>query len=207
MAEVEITANATDYRLLDRCVIDHFNLLTERNRMTRGLIDWLGFQREFITYDEKERKFGTAGYSITKLTRLAINSFVAHSLLPLKLAGYLGVLITLLATPLGLFIFIEKYALHNALGIIFSGSAILMVVLLFMVGIVLSSLGLIALYIANIHVEVTGRPLYIVRRVRARQNMTRALDREKAEDNPIVPVKSHSRAIASRARKAPAIKK
>jgi dolichol-phosphate mannosyltransferase len=164
MAEIEITANATDYRLIDRCVIDHFNRFTEKNRLTRGLIDWLGFRRDFITFKANERRFGTAGYSVLKLIKLAINSFVSHSLLPLRLAGYLGIIIILFSAPMGLFIFVEKYVLSNALGIVFSGSAILVVILLFLVGIVLMSLGLIALYIANIHVEVTGRPLYVIRR-------------------------------------------
>jgi dolichol-phosphate mannosyltransferase len=88
------------------------------------------------------------------------------SFLPLKLAGYLGMLIIAVAGPLGLFIFIENYLLHDPLNLNFSGPAILGVIILFLVGIILVCLGLIALYIANIHSEVSNRPLYIVRRKR-----------------------------------------
>lgn len=211
MAEVDITPNATDFRIVDRVVVDHFKRFTERGRMTRGLIDWLGFKREFITFEANERQFGTAGYSLIKLFKLAINSFISNSLMPLRVAGYLGVLIILLSTPLGLFIFFEKYLLHNALGIVFSGSAILMVILMFLVGIILVSLGLIALYIANIHIEVVGRPLYVVRSefakfTRRRGSRSVLIEEEKSKSRKRRRA-SAAPAIASRIRPAPAKKK
>jgi polyisoprenyl-phosphate glycosyltransferase len=203
LADVDITPNATDFRIVDRAVIDHFNRFTERNRMTRGLLDWLGFHREFITYQEKERHFGAASQSLIKLIKLAINSFISNSLLPLRVAGYLGVIITLFSVPLGLFIFVEKYVLKESMGFHFSGSVILVVVLLFLVGIILMSLGLIALYIANIHTEVTGRPLYVIRRHYTERKPQ--ADQEEAKTRKTA--RRISPAIASRARKVPPIKK
>jgi dolichol-phosphate mannosyltransferase len=88
------------------------------------------------------------------------------SLFPLKLAGYLGTIITLVAFVLGTFIVVEKYALADTLHLRITGTAMLAVVLLFLIGIVLICLGLIALYIANIHGEVLRRPLYVIRRER-----------------------------------------
>lgn len=162
-SETPVTPNATDFRLLDRSVIDEFNRFTERRRMTRALIDWLGFRREYVPFEARERNDGASRYGNVRLVRLAVSSFVAHSLFPLKLAGYLGILITFFSGALGLFIFAEKYLLDDPLDLNFSGPAILAVINLFLVGIMLCCLGLIALYVANIHAEVANRPLYAVR--------------------------------------------
>jgi len=164
ISETNILPNATDFRLLDRMVIEEFNKLSERNRMTRALIAWLGFRRELVVFESPKRVHGQPAYSTLKLIKLAMSSFVSLSLFPLKLAGYLGIIITLLSGSLGLFIFIERYILHDPWSMSFSGPAILAVIILFLIGIVLSCLGLIALYIANIHSEVINRPMYIIRK-------------------------------------------
>jgi dolichol-phosphate mannosyltransferase len=164
IGETKIIPRETDFRLLDRKVIDEFNKLTERNRMTRGLIDWLGFRREYINFIASPRRAGKPAYGFLKLTKLAFASFVNYSLLPLKLAGYLGIFITSLAGLIGLFIFIERYLLNDPWELHFSGPAILAIIILFLVGIILICLGLIALYIASIHDEVSRRPLYITRK-------------------------------------------
>jgi polyisoprenyl-phosphate glycosyltransferase len=163
ISETEITPHATDFRLLDRIVIDEFNRLSERNRITRGLIDWLGFKRAYVHYQQAPRRFGQPAYTFDKLVRLGMDSVISMSLLPLKLAGYLGFFITLISGIMGLFIFIENYVLNDPLKLHFSGPAILGVLILFLVGIILICLGLVALYIGNIHSEVSNRPLYIVR--------------------------------------------
>jgi dolichol-phosphate mannosyltransferase len=108
--------------------------------------------------------YGEASYSFVKLIRLAITSFISHSLFPLKLAGYLGIVIVLVSGFGGLFIIVEKYIYDDYLGLAITGTAQLAVLMVFFIGIVLSCLGLIALYIGNIHNEVSGRPLYIVRK-------------------------------------------
>jgi polyisoprenyl-phosphate glycosyltransferase len=163
ISDTKIVPNATDFRLLDRVVIDEFGKLTERNRMTRALIDWMGFRREFVNFKANERLFGKASYSYLKLFRLAFNSMISLSLFPLKLAGYLGIIITFLSGILGIFIFITRYVTKT---MDYSGSAILAVIILFFIGIVLICLGLIALYIANIHAEVVNRPLYVIRKAK-----------------------------------------
>lgn len=166
IGETKITPHATDYRLIDERVIKEFNKLTEKNRIARGLIDWLGFKKDYIYFQAQEREFGKPGYSFLKLFRLAMSSFVTHSLFPLKLAGYLGIFITIFAGILGVFIIINQFILNNIFHFVFSGPAMLAIFILFMIGIVLICLGLIALYIANIHNEVVNRPMYIIRKKR-----------------------------------------
>jgi len=164
ISAVEIKPNETDFRLIDREVIDAFNRLTETGRMTRALINWLGFKRDYIYFEANERTNGRAGYSFSKLVSLALNSFVSLSLLPLKLAGYLGVFIVLAVGIFGFYVFIGKYIFEWAFPSSFSGSAQLALLITFLVGVILSSLGLVALYVAQIHNEILGRPLYIIRR-------------------------------------------
>jgi len=164
IGDIQVVPNATDFRLVDRIVIDEFNRFTERNRITRGLLDWLGFKKDFVYFVAEERQFGHATYSKAKLIKLALSTFVANSLLPLKIAGYLGILIVITSGPLGLFIFTEKYILDDPWHYNFSSPAILAVINLFLIGIVLCSLGLIALYIGSIYSEVINRPMYVVRR-------------------------------------------
>ncbi len=164
IAEVKIIPNATDFRLLDKVVITEFNRFNEKNRMTRALIDWLGFRRDYIHFDANERMNGDASYSTWKLFKLALNSFISLSLLPLKIAGNLGILITLISGIAGFYILLGKYFFRWHFASTFSDSENLAILILFLVGTVLMSIGLMALYIANIHGEVINRPMYVIRK-------------------------------------------
>jgi dolichol-phosphate mannosyltransferase len=163
IGETSITPAATDYRLIDRKVIEVFNKMSERNRMTRGMIDWLGFKREYIQFKANPRFSGEASYSYAKLLKLALTSFISHSLLPLKLAGYLGTIITLVSGSLGLFMLVEKYFLGDPLNLGISPVTQLAVLIVFLIGVVLCCLGLVALYIGLIAGETQARPLYVIR--------------------------------------------
>ena len=161
ISDVPIIPRATDYRLMDRKVIDAFNALPERNRMTRGLIDWLGFKRTVINFNANERQRGDASYSTIKLFRLAFTSIISMSMLPLRITGYLGIFIVLVASVLGTVMFLDRYIF--AWGLYFTGTAFLADIILFLVGVVLIALGLLAFYIADIYHESQGRPMYIIR--------------------------------------------
>lgn len=161
ISETQIVPQSTDYRLIDRAVLDQFNTFPERGRLTRGLIDWLGFKREYIAFDAAERQHGNPAYGIVRLTRLAINSFLSFSLFPLRLAMYLGIVIVLLSGALGS---VMLYALFDTTDqFYFTGPAMLATAILFLVGVVLVCQGLLAFYIGQIYQEVQGRPLYVVR--------------------------------------------
>ncbi len=170
IADTYITPNATDFRLLDRVVIDEFNRFGETKRLTRGLIDWLGFRRAYITFRANDRLHGTASYSVWKLAKLALHSFVSLSLFPLKVAGYIGIFITTLSFVSGTYIFLGKYFFNWYWALTFSDSENLAIFIVFLVGILLMSIGLISIYIANIHEEVIKRPLYVMRKNTFRKN-------------------------------------
>jgi len=164
VSNIKIIPYETDFRLMDRIVINEFNRFSEKNRMTRALVDWLGFKKDFIYFKANHRAQGKASYGLLKLVRLAFSSLVSLSLFPLRLAGYLGMFITFFSGIFGLFVFVEKYVLNDPWSLNFSGTAILAIIILFLVGIILICLGLITLYIANIHEEILNRPLYIIRK-------------------------------------------
>jgi len=164
IGETKLAPRATDFRLLDRIVINEFKKLHESNRITRGLIAWLGFKREFIKFKAGKRIKGEARYNKAKLFQLAFSSFITHSLFPLKLAGYLGVIIMLFSGLIGLHVIIYQYIFDFSGNLYLSGIAQLAILIIFLVGLILSCLGLMALYIANIQKEVMHRPLYVVRK-------------------------------------------
>lgn len=163
IGEIPPVLGETDFRLIDKHVIAEFNKLSQKNRITRGLLDWLGFRKEYVYFRSPRRIAGASHYSFFRLVRLAFSGFVSLSLFPLRLAGYLGVVTTLLSGSLGLFILLNQYILDKPISFIFSNIAALAIFIMFLIGIVLICLGLIALYIANIHSEVLNRPLYVIR--------------------------------------------
>lgn len=159
----DLIPHATDFRLLDKRVTQAFSRMTEHNRMTRGLIDWLGFRRDFVYFEAAKRKHGVRGYSYRKLVVLAMQSFTSYSLVPLKLAGYAGAVIVMISGPFGLFVYAESHLFGDPLNWRPSNVVLLALLLIFLIGIVLACMGLVAMYIAHIHAEVVDRPLYVIR--------------------------------------------
>jgi dolichol-phosphate mannosyltransferase len=155
-------AGATDFRLLDRRVIDEFNRLSERNRMTRGLIDWLGFRREYIPFLALKRHGGKASYNVRKLFKLAMHGLVSQSTRPLQLTGALGIAVMVISALLFVSLAVETYAFNDPLNLAIHGSAILALFVSFLIGIVLVCQWMLALYIESIYVEAQNRPLYVV---------------------------------------------
>ena len=153
---------AMDFRLLDRVVVDEYNRFTEHNRVTRGLIDWLGFPQEYVRVSTLKRASGAPTYNRKKLSRLALDSFVSMSSTPLLVFGYLGLFITITSLPFGLFILIEQYILGDPMGLDWSGAVAMSVFVSFLVGLVLISQSITALYISHINAETKNRPLYVI---------------------------------------------
>ena len=157
---LDMQSQTTDFRLFDKKVVEAFSRATERERMFRGIMDWLGFRKVYVEFHAGAREEGNAGYSYAKLWNLAINSITSFSLLPLKLTGYLGVLISLVSILLLTWMLITRFFLNPAT---FTSLAFVVVANTLLIGIVLMAIGLVALYIGHIHTEVINRPLYVVR--------------------------------------------
>jgi glycosyltransferase involved in cell wall biosynthesis len=161
MADTHLEPGATDFRLIDRSVREQFSKLTERSRITRGLIDWLGYQPEYVAFQMPDRAAGDATYSYGKLVGLATNSFVSLSLKPLYLMSYSGLAVLLLSVLLGLFS-VTEMLIGDPMGLHITGTAYLVLLVLFLLGIILISQGVLALYISHIHTESKNRPMYVI---------------------------------------------
>jgi polyisoprenyl-phosphate glycosyltransferase len=157
---VEMVSQTTDFRLYDRRVIEEFKRFTERQRMFRAIMDWMGFRKVYVDFEAPAREHGTAGYSYAKLVDLAINSMTSFSLLPLRLSGMLGLAIAIFSLLLAILMVVDRMWL-NHFG--FTPIALAVVANTFLIGVVLVAIGLVALYIGTIHTEVINRPLYLVR--------------------------------------------
>lgn len=168
MGNSTMMPGSTDYRLIDRVIIDEFNRFSEHNRITRGLIDWLGFKQDHVYYTPNARLAGKPSYDFKKLFNLAIGSFISMSTTPLVIFGYIGVVITVLSFLLGLFIVVQQHILGDPLGFRWNGAVQLSVFITFLVGLVLISQAITALYISHIYAESQGRPLFVVDNKRSR---------------------------------------
>ena len=157
----KLVPEATDFRLIDQAVQSDFNKMTERGRITRGMVDWLGYQPTYVTFEANPRLAGEAVYSTGKLVKLAIDSMVSLSTAPLRAAIYVGLVILPLSLLLGL-LMVADSLVGDPLKWHTTGSAYVVVLLLFLVGILLVSQVIIGLYMAHIHTETQNRPLYVI---------------------------------------------
>ena len=161
MSDFKLENWTTDYRLLDRKVVDYFVQFWEKNRLYRWLTDWMWFNKKALIFNAKERLDGWEWtYSYKNLYKLAVNSLTSFSLFPLKLVWYLWTLITIISIIIIIVILYDKLFGNNFW---FTNLSIIVVMNTFLIWIVLVSLGFIAHYIWKIHEEVLWRPMYIVR--------------------------------------------
>jgi glycosyltransferase involved in cell wall biosynthesis len=156
---VEIPANAGDFRLLDRAVVDALKSLPERNRFMKGLYAWVGFRSVAVDYVPNERFAGESSFSMRGLSRLAVTGVTAFTNAPLRLWSALGAIIAVGAILGGIWFVIE----HYTLGADVPGWATLAVSTMFFSGVQLLSIGILGEYVGRIFDEVKQRPVYLVR--------------------------------------------
>lgn len=157
---LDMASQTTDFRLYDRKVVEAFARATERERLFRGIMDWMGFKKVYVEFKAAAREAGEAGYSYANLWHLAITSMTSFSLFPLRITGYLGMFISTCSGLLLSWMLISNYVLGLKQ---FTPLAVVVVFNTFLIGIVLMAIGLVALYIGTIHTEVINRPLYLIR--------------------------------------------
>jgi glycosyltransferase involved in cell wall biosynthesis len=159
ISEVQIPRNTGDFRLMDRCVVDALKLLPERTRFMKGLFAWVGYKQTAIYYDRDPRLAGETSWNYLKLWQLAVDGITSFSATPLKVWSYLGLFLSVSALLYAAFLVIRVFVQ----GVDVPGYASMMVVILFMGGMQLITLGVFGEYLSRIFTEVKGRPLYLVR--------------------------------------------
>lgn len=155
-----IEEGGTDYRLIDRRVRSAFLLVRERRRAYRQIVDWLGFARATVDFDAGERFDGQSTYSFSKLWTLAIDMLVSRSSVPLRLLLYVGVLISIASTFSLAWMFLAIRYVDPRFYYTPLAQATVFNTLL--IGVLLTAIGVVGLYVARIHEEVLARPLFTV---------------------------------------------
>jgi glycosyltransferase involved in cell wall biosynthesis len=157
LASVDIPPDTGDFRLMDRKAVDAYRRLREHNRLTRGLVTWLGFRQTGVTYDRAPRFAGEGNYPLRKMLKLASDGLTSFSIIPLQLATWAGALTSALAA-LSLLV----SGGNRILGREWTPEAIWVSLLALLGGVQLLGLGLIGAYLGRIYDEVRGRPLYLI---------------------------------------------
>lgn len=157
---MQINMNDTsDYKLLDRRVVDVLLDLKERNTFFRALSFWAGFKSTSVTYEVQERAAGESKWSFWSLLKYAIMNTTSFTTVPLQIVTFLGIVSIILAGIMGV-----QTLLRFLLGNSVEGFTTVILLILIIGGFIMLSLGIIGHYLARIYEEVKGRPRYIVAR-------------------------------------------
>ena len=165
----DIPANAGDFRVLDRCVVNALNALPEKNRFMKGLYAWVGFSSVAVEYTPLARAQGVSHFSKRRLLALGWTGLTGFSTLPLRAASVVGAALAMLAFMYGLFVVYDKMVNDAAL----AGWPTIVAGMMFLSGVQLLFVGVLGEYIARIYDEVKARPNAIV------ANVTRPADQIK----------------------------
>ncbi|MGD0821877.1 MAG: glycosyltransferase family 2 protein [Desulfomonilia bacterium] len=158
ICEIDIPLGSADFRLLDRKVVLELRKFKENWLFLRGIIAWLGFKQIGIEYVVQKRHAGKSKYSFRKMLSLSIQGITSFSIMPLRIAAFLGILFSI-----GSFIYI-MYALYAKLilGIAIVGWTSVLISVLFLGGIQLIFLGILGEYLGKMFIETKNRPNYII---------------------------------------------
>jgi polyisoprenyl-phosphate glycosyltransferase len=160
LAEVDIPLDTGDFRLISRRVLDIINAMPERHRFIRGMVSWTGLKQVPLVYDRDARFAGETGYPLRKLVALALDGMTGFSIVPLRLASYVGMMTGLVG------FFMLLYAVGAKLFIAApTGWASLMTVMLIIGGAQLLVLGIVGEYLGRLYIESKHRPVYLVDRI------------------------------------------
>ena len=154
---------ASDFKLLDRSVVEAWKTLPEKNTFFRGLSAWVGYKRYAMPFEVAPRAGGETKWTFKALVKLAVNSITAYTAAPLFLVFWLGVLMGIGAVVMTVQTLFMYFA-HKAE----TGFSTVILLLLFIGSAVMISLSIIGLYIAKIYDEVKGRPRYLIRSMRGK---------------------------------------
>ncbi len=155
---VQIPPHAGDFRLMDRKVVAALNALPERNRFMKGLYAWVGFNATAIDYEPLPRTQGQSSFGLRGAFALAFTGILAFSIAPLRLLALCGLLLALAAIGYGSWVVVDYFLW----GIAVPGYATIVAGMMFLSGIQLLSIGVLAEYVGRIYEEVKQRPLFLV---------------------------------------------
>jgi glycosyltransferase involved in cell wall biosynthesis len=156
----DMPVDAGDFRLMTRRVLDILNSMPEQHRFIRGMVSWIGLRQVPLAYDRAPRHSGTSNYSLAKMMGLAFDALTSFSIMPLRLASYLGLLLGCLS------LLMLGYTLGSwALGHVVEGWTSLLTVVLILGSTQLIMFGLLGEYVGRLYIETKRRPLFVIDQV------------------------------------------
>ena len=158
-------SSSSDFKLLDRKVVDTLNSLPERNVFFRALSFWVGYKKTSVSYCVQERTEGVSKWSTKSLIKYALTNISSFSSAPLHIVTVLGFIMLAVSVVLGIIALVQKIS-----GVALGGFTTVILLLLFSASVIMISLGIIGYYIARIYDEIKGRPRYIISRICGRED-------------------------------------
>ena len=149
-------ANSSDFKLLDKKVVDVLNKMPERG-FFRAISFWVGYKKATVEYDVKERVDGQSKWSTNGLIKYALSNISSYSTAPMQIVTFLGVVMLVISVIFGIWALIDKIV-----GRALEGMTTVIIITIFIGSIIMISLGIIGYYIARIFEEIKGRPKYII---------------------------------------------
>jgi glycosyltransferase involved in cell wall biosynthesis len=157
--KINILQNVGDFRLLDRRCIEALKRMREQERYTKGMFCWIGYKKFSIKFNRGDRVAGNTHWSYLQLARLAMEGVISFTTAPLKIATFLGISVSFIAFIYMLYVLIKTLIWGDPV----AGYPTLMIVILFLGGSILLTLGIIGEYLSRIFLETKNRPTYIAR--------------------------------------------
>lgn len=184
MLGFEIPVDTGDFRLMSRAVVLTLRSLRERHRFVRGMVAWVGFRQTKVVYERQGRFAGETKYPLSKMIRFAIDGVTSFSIVPVRMATWLGIFAGLVAVGIGLWALAQNFIG----GSVVSGWTTIMIFIAASASVQLLMMGVLGEYVGRIYEEVKSRPLYTVL---TELNVDPAL---RAEPNSLPPVASSATA-------------
>ncbi|MBY4633731.1 glycosyltransferase family 2 protein [Streptococcus suis] len=159
ISQVEVVDGARDFRLMRRHMVDAILSVSEYNRFSKGIFAWVGFETEYLPYENVERVAGETSWSFWKLLSYSIEGIINFSDTPLNIASYTGFFTFLLSLVLMVFVVIKTLVFGDPT----IGWPSTICIILFLGGLQLMTIGILGKYLAKVFLETKKRPIYIVK--------------------------------------------
>lgn len=160
MSDVEIVDGAVDFRMMKREMVNAICSMPERQRFSKGIFCWVGFNTKWIEFKNIERIAGESKWSFWGLFKYAIDGILAFTTTPLKIFNIIGIFASSFSFIYLIIEFIRKLVLGQA---IIPGYTSLIMVFLFIGGLIITSLGIIGEYLSKMYIEIKHRPIFIAK--------------------------------------------
>lgn len=158
-ARIDVLPNVGDFRLLDRKCIESMRIMRETQRYTKGLFCWIGFRKGKVSFRQQGRNSGKSSFSYFKLFNLAIEGITSYTTAPLRISTVFGLITSLAAFAYMIFVLIKTILIGEPV----QGFPTIIIIILFLGGIQLLSLGIIGEYLSRVFIETKHRPNYLIK--------------------------------------------